>query len=119
MNGHVGPPDGLTIAEAFSRFHTGNPHVYHELVLLARRAKARGAQRIGIGMLVEVVRWRSTLRTGGDDFKLNNNYSALYARLIMDNAPDLAGIFELRALHAPGHVDVEPELAPGEQARLL
>jgi hypothetical protein len=30
------------------------------------------------------------------DFKLNNNYRAHYARLIMHQEPDLDGIFELR-----------------------
>jgi hypothetical protein len=52
-------------------------------------------------MLFEVLRWRSGMRTGGDDFRLNNNYHALFARLIMQNEPDLAGLFELRELHEP------------------
>lgn len=97
-DGHVGP-DGESIREAFTRFHSENPHVYEELVLLARRSRRAGAARVGIGMLFEVLRWRHTLRTGGDDFKLNNNYRSYYARLIMSREPDLWGIFELRKLH--------------------
>lgn len=96
---HVGPPDGLTIEEAFLRFHAANPHVYRELVALARRAKRRGARKLGVGMMFEVLRWRHTLRTGGDEFKLNNNYRSYYARLIMLRERDLAGIFETRRLH--------------------
>ena len=97
--GHVGP-NGCSIETAFREFHADNPHVYDELVMLARRARSRGAVRIGIGMLFEVLRWRYTLRTVGDDFKLNNNYRSYYARLIMMREPDLAEIFETRQLHA-------------------
>lgn len=101
-DGHVGPQPEPTIAEAFARFHAQNPHVYDELVMLARRARRAGSRKIGIKMLFEVLRWRHTLRTGGDDFKLNNNYHSYYARVIMAAEPDLAGIFELRRLHGRG-----------------
>lgn len=98
--GHVGPCEA-TIEEAFWRFHQDNPQVYAELVMLARRWRRRGRRKCGIGMLFEVLRWRSGMRTGGDDFRLNNNYRSYYARLIMLREPDLTGIFELRELHAP------------------
>lgn len=99
---HVGPNPEDTIREAFLRFHADNPHVYDELVMLARRAISRGATRLGIKMMFEVLRWRHTLRTGGDDFKLNNNYHSYYARLIMSREADLGDVFELRKLHGQG-----------------
>lgn len=99
---HVGPSPEATIKAAFLRFHADNPHIYDELVMLTRRAQRAGATKIGIGMLFEVLRWRVTLRTGGDDFKLNNNYRSYYARMIMMRNEDLLGIFEIRRLHGPG-----------------
>lgn len=101
-DGHVGPSPESTIREAFLRFHAENPQVYDELVRLAKRGKRAGVTRIGIKMLFEVLRWRHALATGGDDFKLNNNYHSYYARLIMRQESDLFGIFELRRLHGPG-----------------
>jgi hypothetical protein len=98
--GHVGPFPEDTIEQAFWRFHTENPQVYRELVVLARRARSRGVDRLGIGMLFEVLRWRHTLRTGGDEFKLNNNYRSYYSRLIMLTEADLTDVFETRRLHA-------------------
>lgn len=88
------------IEEAFWKWHAQNPQVYSELVSLARRLRDRGHRKVGIGMLFEVLRWRHAMRTTGDadGFKLNNNYRALYARLIMEQEDDLAGMFELRAL---------------------
>lgn len=97
---HVGPRE-RTIAAAMWRFHLDNPHVYDEIVRLARRWKRAGHRKCGIGMIFEVLRWRSGMRTGGDDFKLNNNYRSYYARMVMAQEPDLDGIFELRELHAP------------------
>lgn len=88
------------IDRAFADFHAENPHVYDEIVLLTRRAHRAGARRIGIGMVFEVLRWRHTLRTRTDDFKLNNNFRSRYARMVMEREPDLDGIFELRELRA-------------------
>lgn len=103
--GHVGPSPEATIREAFLRFHAENPHVYAELVKLAIRAHSRGVRKIGIGMLFEVLRWGHLMHTGGDDFKLNNNYRSYYARLILAHHPELDGIFELRRLHGRGLQD--------------
>lgn len=100
--GLLGPAEQeATLQENFERFHTANPYVYEEIVKLVRRAQRAGATRVGIGMVFEVLRWRHTLRTGGDDFKLNNNYRSRYARMIMAKEIDLDGMFEIRELHAP------------------
>lgn len=90
-------PAGASEA-AFRAFHEANPHVYRALVELARTAKAQGAAEIGIGMLWEVLRWRLFFETTDRNFKLNNNHRSRYARLIMAQEPDLAGIFEVREL---------------------
>ena len=90
-------PAGASEA-AFQAFHAENPHVYRSLVELARAAKEKGAAEIGIGMLWEVLRWRLFFETTDANFKLNNNHRSRYARLIMAQEPDLAGIFEVREL---------------------
>lgn len=90
------PDQRLPLITRFEQFHYANPHVYAELVMLARRARRTGAARIGIGQLFEVLRWRHMLSTRGEEFKLNNDYRAPYARLIMHVEQDLDGVFELR-----------------------
>lgn len=82
----------------FLAFHAANPHIYDALVVLARRAKAAGRKRAGIGMLWEVLRWDIFIRTTGTEYKLNNNLRSRYARLIMHREADLAGFFETRVL---------------------
>lgn len=89
------PDAKIPLAVRFAEFHAKNPHVYAELAMLARRAKRTGAAKIGIGQLYEVLRWRHMLATRGDEYLLNNDWRAGYARLLMQE-PDLAGMFETR-----------------------
>lgn len=98
----VVPPrvEGETPQERFDRFHELNPHVYEALRVLARDLVRAGRQRLGINMLVEVLRWQRMLRTEGDDYKLNNNYAPFYARKLMADDPYLAGVFETRKAYA-------------------
>jgi hypothetical protein len=87
------------IQQRFEEFHAANPAVYAELAKLARRAKARGQQRVGIELLFAIVRWRRMMATTGDNgFKLNDHFTSRYARLLMEQEPDLDGMFETRRL---------------------
>jgi len=93
----------LSIAERFDVFHAANPAVYQWLVKHARDLTRQGHKKIGIKMLFEVLRWRSMIRTttaAGEEFKLNNDYSAHYARRIMERERDLAGVFHIREQNA-------------------
>lgn len=86
-------------AAAFAEFHRANPHVYETLERLAFKLRNRGIERWGIKALWEVCRYELALGTNAHvaTFKLNNNYTAHYARLLMENNPeDLDGFFETR-----------------------
>lgn len=85
----------------FLYFHRHNPDVYIRLVELARKAKAAGKVKCGIGMLFEVARWDFWLTTekqGG--WKMNNSHRSRYARLIMQQEQDLRGFFQVRELRS-------------------
>jgi hypothetical protein len=92
-----------SIDEHFWLFHCANPWVYDEIVRLARGATALGHKRVGIGALWERMRWAGEYERPYDPhstFKLNDHLRSRYARHVMDNEPDLAGVFELRRLRA-------------------
>jgi hypothetical protein len=92
------------IEREFKDFHAEHPEVYIGLVRLARTWQLNGSAKLGIATLFEVLRWNSHLNTDKDGgYKLNNNYRALYARLIMKQEPDLQGLFELRERTAELH----------------
>jgi hypothetical protein len=90
-----------TPANKFMRFHRNNPNVYETLVRLAREWVQRtGRHKLGIASLFERTRWEIAIATSDADFKLNNNYRAFYARLIMAQEKDLDGLFNLRTSEA-------------------
>lgn len=92
---------GRDTAQAFEQFHADNPRVYGTLVRLAREWVARtGRHKLGIKTLYERARWEIAIATSDPDYKLNNNYTAFYARLIMAQERDLAGMFDLRVSEA-------------------
>jgi hypothetical protein len=84
------------IANAFRRFHKENPDIYKELVILSRDLMRKGREHYSINALFEVIRYHRAIRTNDPLFKLNNNFRALYARLIMSNEPALEDFFETR-----------------------
>lgn len=82
----------------FEEYHLRHPEVYYQLVQLARQWKNAGRAKLGIATLYERLRWEFHVNNHEDDtgYKLSNNHRALYARKIMEQNPDLAGLFELR-----------------------
>jgi hypothetical protein len=83
-------------AQLAAAFHQENPMIYTLLVKYAREAKNAGLKRIGIELLWNRVRWDRAVQTRTADFKVNQNFKAWYARQMMKNEPDLAGVFETR-----------------------
>lgn len=87
---------GATIAAQFDSFHALNPHVYVAIVSLARELKRQGWRKAGMKQIFEQLRWRYSVATRGDQWRMNNNYTAHYARLVMSREPDLEGFFDTR-----------------------
>lgn len=81
---------------AFWDFHHENPQVYDALRRLAFQLVDRGHEHYGIKALCEVVRFKHVMATNDPAFKVNNNFTALYARMLMKNEPRLDGFFEVR-----------------------
>jgi len=91
------PPSG-SIKSRFAKFHSENPSVYACLVSLARQFRyQRPDAQVGIGMLYEVLRWNHYMEVNtNEEYKLCNDFRAPYARLIMEQEPELKGIFKMR-----------------------
>ncbi|WP_406738584.1 hypothetical protein OG365_24515 [Streptomyces sp. NBC_00853] len=90
----------LTIQQRFEAFHALNPWVMRHLEKLVQDAIGKGFQRIGIGMLFELLRYRYGEATRGDEFRLNNDFRSRYVRELIGARPDWADLFETRALRA-------------------
>jgi hypothetical protein len=86
------------LERAFWQFHDQHPEVYGVMLEAARewRAQHGPKARLGAKKLFEQVRWELHLRLGDEVPRLNNNHTAFYARLLMRQHPELAGLFQLR-----------------------
>jgi len=84
----------------FKKYHADNPHVYSEFKKLAYRMKSTGRKRYSASAIINVLRWHKDLETTGDTFKLNNNYTALYSRLLVyHHYDDFKDFFSMREKH--------------------
>ena len=86
----------MTINEKFEQFDKKNPHVFKMFVDYALQAKSNGYDKFSAKAVFERLRWYYAFETTDYDFKLNNNYTAYYARKAMGLVPELNGFFEIR-----------------------
>lgn len=104
-------------ADKAEAFHARNPHVLARLHDLALGLLMRGHVRYSVKGLFEIIRFEEAMRTTGmatEGLKLNNDLTASYARMLMEEDPRLAGFFETRLADcdlAGGAVPREPERA--------
>jgi hypothetical protein len=91
-----------SIADRFARFHEVNPHVYRNLVQLARMKRiGRPTRKLSIDLLYAILRDKydeAHVLPDGEEYYLNNDFRSRYSRLIMEKEPDLQGAFEIRRL---------------------
>ena len=110
QNGLFGPPPKpvrviprpkQTITERFWAFDKENPFIYRRIVQLARKAKMRGLDHYSMQGIFGILRWEIAVRTKRtDQFRLNDQFTSHYARLVNDREIDLRGFFELRKLRS-------------------
>ena len=84
------------LERAFREYHAANPRIYQAFTRFALDAIIAGRNRIGAKMIWERLRWYTTVEARDDGFKLNNNYTAYYARKFMEDFPQHAGLFQTR-----------------------
>lgn len=87
-----------TIDDKFRAFHEANPWVADELEKLADVEYRHGDGRIGIKYLIEVLRWNYRRATTGQPFRIDNDFTSRYARLLVDRRPEFSDLFETRTL---------------------
>lgn len=83
-----------TIEEQFREFHGNHPEVYDELVKVLRRWCLRTPGKSwSIWGAYQVVRWQRSIEgLDAEPFKLSNNYTGFYARLIRLRVPMLRNV---------------------------
>lgn len=87
----------MSLADRFAAFHAANPRVAEAIEAMCAQWLARHP-KVGIKAVFERLRWESGLTTVGYCWRLNNVFTAYYARLMLDLHPEWVGRIETRAL---------------------
>ncbi len=84
--------------QKFLEYHEANPMIFAKFVSYAEQLKEAGRTRIGAKAIIERIRWDSLIAAFDGKFKINNNHTSRYVRLITEKRPDLAPLFAVRSL---------------------
>jgi len=80
----------------FEKFDKKNPHVWELFVKFAFQSINKGFSHYGAKTIFEAIRYHCDITTIGSEFKLNNNYTAYYARKFHKAFPLYGNFFETR-----------------------
>ena len=97
------PKEEATIRAAFFAFHAKYPEVYALFERFALEAIHAGRESIGAKAVWERMRWETAIgsaRTNSEQYRLNNNFTAYYAREFVERHPELADVFETRRVRS-------------------
>jgi len=86
---------GDQIERAARKFVEANPEVWRLFCKYTFALLGAGRDHYGAKSVFERIRWHTAIR-GGDDFKLNNNYTAVFARWFHLAYPKHDGFFRTR-----------------------
>ena len=87
------------LVNRFNQFHNDNPHVYTLFKRFTFMAIGRGHQRLSAWMIANRIRWETQIETiSVEDYKLSNDYIALYARKFMKDYPEFDGFFRIKEM---------------------
>lgn len=85
------------LLEKFKVYHKKNPELYKAMEKFALQA-AKKRKRFSIWAIAQRVRWYTMIETSGIEFKVSNDYLALYARYIVYKNPELDGFFQFKRM---------------------
>lgn len=83
----------------FLEWHRENPHVFELFVRFCEEARDQGHKNLSAWLIVNRIRWETTVITRGGDFKISNDMIAFYARLYMaKDSISRGGFFRIKRM---------------------
>jgi hypothetical protein len=82
----------------FKEYHENNPDVYEKFKEFSIQTMLKGYKTYSAKGIFEIIRWHTGVR-GGDTYKVNNNYTPHYARMLMEEVPLFNGFFKTRVVN--------------------
>lgn len=83
--------------KTFKEYHKEHPEIWKEFKLTTLEAIKKGFKNYSSKSIFEIIRWHKGGNVKLDGFKINNNYTADYARMFTKLYPQHDGFFRTRA----------------------
>lgn len=88
-----------SISARFRKFHDANPNIFAAIIEYLEAARRGGQSAAGMKAIIEGLRWnRVKSAKVGEGWKIPNDFTSRYARLVIERRPDLAEMLEIREL---------------------
>lgn len=84
----------------FLTYHHENMWIWQGFKAKALELRSSGRRHFGAKAIMESLRYEYCLANPDKDFKINNNYTSIYARVAAARVPELKEFFEVRELTA-------------------
>lgn len=88
----------MSLKQQWWCWHKQNPHVYELFKKYSFVAIESGHENLSAWLVVNRIRWETSIVTKGNDFKISNDYIAFYARLFMAHYPEYEGFFRTKEM---------------------
>lgn len=87
-----------TTLDLFRAYHRENPEIWPQFKKFAFEMLNSGRKRYSAKSIMERIRWDFEIKNSDRDFKVDNNFTAIYARVLVHRFPEFADFFEFRHL---------------------
>ena len=88
------------LVNEFKTFNRNNPEVYELFKTFTFRAINAGHVRLSSEMIINRIRWETSVETTDKDYKINNDYKPFYSRMFMNEYPKYNNFFSTRGSYA-------------------
>jgi hypothetical protein len=82
-----------SLKERWWAWHRSNPAVFELFERFTFEALSRGHKRLSAWLIINRIRWETSVVTRDGDFKISNDFIAFYARYFMHKHPEFKGFF--------------------------
>lgn len=79
-------------------WHRTNPEFFTLFEQFTAEALRRGHKKLSGWLIANRVRWETSIVTRGNDYKISNDFIALFARLYMVRNPQYVGFFRTKRM---------------------
>lgn len=85
----------MNLEQKFKIYHAENPHIWEAVKEYTYKYTFAGHTVLSINRVFEAIRW-DTMVKGNDEYKMNNNYRAFYARMWNNLFAEFGAEFRIR-----------------------